>query len=60
METLTMSREERDRLAILVEIQQGELTLRGAPQVSGLKDVSYSVARRKLAGRLANVFGEGL
>src|SRR5512145_2061824 len=43
METLTMSRKERDRITIMVGIQHGELTLRAAAQVLGL---SYRQTRR--------------
>ena len=43
METLTMSRKERDRMTIMVGIQHGELTLRAAAQVLGL---SYRQTRR--------------
>ena len=43
METLTMSRKERDRITIMVGIQHGKLTLRAAAQVLGL---SYRQTRR--------------
>ena len=43
METLTMSRKERDRMTIMVGIREGELTLRAAAQVLGL---SYRQTRR--------------
>lgn len=60
VETLTMRCKERDRIAIMVVIQQGELKLRAAAQVWGPSDrQTRRVQRCDQAGRRCEAGASG-